>query len=193
MDIHTQLFEGQLICLAPIDHEKDPEVMARWTNDPEYLRMLSPDPARPVSVARMKKKLEKIEKESDESRNSFYFTIRTRTDDRLVGFAHIFWIEWAHGGGILKLGIGDPADRRHGFGCEAARLLLHYCFSELNLYRVTAWVPEYNLPALGLFQKLGFAEEVRRRQALNRDGRRWDMLHLGLLRDEWLEMSKGGL
>ena len=193
MDIHTQLFEGQLICLAPIDHEKDPEIMARWTNHPEYLRMLNPEPARPLSVAQMKKKLEKIEKDVDESKNSFYFTIRTRATDRLVGFAHIHWIEWSQGIGNLTLGISEAADRRHGYGCEALRLLLHYYFSELNLYRLSVQVAEYNTAALGLFQKLGFVEEVRRRQALNRDGRRWDMLHLGLLRDEWFEKSKGGL
>ena len=191
MDIHTQLFEGQIIRLAPIDHEKDPEVMARWSNDPEYLRMVSYEPARPQSVAVMKKKLEEIEKEVDESKNSYYFTIRTCATDRLVGFARISWIEWTHGSGHLSLGIGDAADRWHGYGSEALRLLLHYCFSELNLYRLTATMPEYNTAALGLFQKFGFVEEVRRRQAIHRDGRRWDLLHLGLLREEWSETAGG--
>ncbi len=193
MDIQTQLFEGQKIRLAPIDHEKDPEVMARWTDDPEYLRMLGPDPARPQSTATMKKKLEAIEKEADESKNSFYFTIRLCADDRLVGFARISWIEWNHGTGHLALGIGDAADRRQGYGSDALRLLLHYCFAELNLYRLSVQMPEYNQAALGLFQKFGFVEEVRRRQAIHRDGRRWDMLHLGLLQEEWPERTKGTL
>ncbi len=193
MDIHTQLFEGQLICLAPIDHEKDPEIMARWTNNPDYLRMLSTQPARPLSMVQMKKKLEGIEKEVSESKNSFYFTIRTRTDDRLVGFAHISWIEWSHGAGNLSLGIGEAADRRHGYGSETLRLILHYCFSELNLYRLSVHVAEYNAAALSLFQKFGFVEEVRRRQALNRDGRYWAMLHLGLLADDWSAQTTGAL
>lgn len=30
MSIETQLFEGKLIRLAPIDHEKDPAVESRW-------------------------------------------------------------------------------------------------------------------------------------------------------------------
>jgi hypothetical protein len=50
MDIATQLFEGKLICLAPIDHEKDPEIESKWTHDPEYLRMLSPKPPPPLSI-----------------------------------------------------------------------------------------------------------------------------------------------
>jgi RimJ/RimL family protein N-acetyltransferase len=44
---------------------------------------------------------------------------------------------------------------------------------------------------LGLFAKAGFVEEVRRREALQRDGRYWDAIHLGLLRDEWEAREKG--
>jgi RimJ/RimL family protein N-acetyltransferase len=91
----------------------------------------------------------------------------------------------------LELGIGDPNDRRHGFGSEALRLILRYAFAELNLYRLSVMVPEYNPPALSLFTKAGFVEEVRRREALQRDGRYWDALHLGLLREEWEAQVKG--
>jgi RimJ/RimL family protein N-acetyltransferase len=83
------------------------------------------------------------------------------------------------------LGIGDPGERRKGYGTEVLNLLLRYAFSELNLFRLSAVIPEYNAGALRLFEKAGFLQEVRRRQALNRDGRFWDLIHVGLLRDEW--------
>jgi len=185
MDIQTQLFEGQLICLAPIDHEKDPEIESKWTHDPEYLRMLSAKPARPLSPAQIKKKYEAIEKEMDESRNTFYFTIRMRGDDRLVGFIKLFWVEWTNGNGFVELGIGDANDRGHGYGSEALRLVLRYAFAEINLFRLSVVIPEYNQAALHLFAKAGFVEEVRRREAYQRDGRYWDAIHLGLLREEW--------
>jgi RimJ/RimL family protein N-acetyltransferase len=41
-----------------------------------------------------------------------------------------------------------------------------------------------------LFTGFGFVEEVRRRQALERDYRRWDLLQLGLLAEEWKEKRK---
>ena len=185
MDLLSPLFEAEKICLAPMDHDKDPEVIARWSQDAEYLRLLGAQPAMPISVALAKKQYEAIEKEIEESHNLYHFTIRMRADDRLVGFVRLFWIEWANGSGNLQLGIGDPADRRQGYGTEALRLMLRFAFQEVNLYRLSAWVPEYNPGALRLFEKAGFVTEVRRRQALNRDGRRWDMLHLGLLREEY--------
>ena len=121
----------------------------------------------------------------EESKNMFYFTMRMRSDDRLIGFAKLHWIEWSNGSGRLELGIGDEKDRRQGYGTEALEMLLRYAFAELNLFRLAADVQEYNPAALGLFNKCGFVEEVRRRQALNRYGRRWDLIQMGILRREW--------
>ena len=183
MQIHC--YEGEHICLAPIDHEKDPEIESKWTHDAGYMRMLSLDPVRPLSAAQLKKKYEAIEKEQDEGHSSFYFTIRMREDDRLIGFIHLTWIEWSNGNGWIRMGIGDADARGHGYGSETLRLILRYAFAELNLYRLTVSIPEYNAAALHIAQKAGFVEEVRRRQAVNRDGKRWDLLSLGLLRQEW--------
>jgi RimJ/RimL family protein N-acetyltransferase len=185
MNIQKQLFVGNTICLGPIDHEKDPEVIARWTHDPQYLRLAETAPALPNSSAQVKKKLESLEKQMEENKNLYYFHIRDRADDRLVGFATIRWIEWTHGTGWLHLGIGDSRDWRKGIGTQVVDLLLDYAFNELNLYRLSAIIPEYNAGALRLFEKAGFLLEVRRRQALNRDGRRWDLLMHGLLREDW--------
>ncbi len=186
MTIETQLFEGKLIRLAPIDHEEDPEVEARWTHDLTLMRSLSQKAAMPLSVAQMKKRYEAIEKEVDESKKLFHFTIRDKADDRLLGFARIEWIEWTHGTGNLRMMIGDSAERGKGYGSEAIELMLHFAFQELNLYRLSAMVGGDNPGAVRFFTRHGFVEEVRRRKALLRDGQEYDMLHLGILRDEWL-------
>jgi RimJ/RimL family protein N-acetyltransferase len=185
MDLENSLFEGKLICLSPMDPEKDADIESRWTHDAEYLRLIKAEIARPLSPEEVKKEYEKIQKSMDEDKNEFYFTIRSRSEERLLGFARIYGILWTTGYAMVQLGIGDPRDRRQGFGAEALRLLLRYAFGELNLFRLTAWVPEYNTTAQRFFEKSGFTLEVRRRQALHRDNRRWDMLHLGLLREEW--------
>ena len=68
-------------------------------------------------------------------------------------------------------------------------MLLRFAFAELNLFRVTAIVPEYNEAAIALLKKFGFIQEVCRRKSLERDGRRWDLYVFGLLRDEWLSQA----
>ena len=188
-DIQTQLFEGSDIRFGPIDHEKDPEIESKWTHDSDFMRMMDIEPARPMSAAMVKKQYEKLEKEMDERKNQFYFTIRARQDDRLIGKASVQWIEWANGNGFLRLGIGAAEDRGKGYGTQALRMLLRFAFAELNLFRVSAIVPEYNTAAMALLKKFGFIEEVRRRQSLERDNKRWDLLVFGLLSEEWLQSS----
>jgi len=61
MGIDTQLFEGKLVRLAPIDHEKDPEIESCWTHDLSLLRALYRQPAIPQSVAQVKRKYDAIE------------------------------------------------------------------------------------------------------------------------------------
>lgn len=189
-DIQTQLFEGRDIRFGPIDYEKDPQIESKWTHDSDFMRLYGIDPARPMSPAMVKKKYEKLEKEIEESKNIFYFTIRAREDDRLIGKAIISRIEWSNGNGWIELGIGSADDRRKGYGAQALQLLLRFAFVELNLYRVTARVQEYNEAAIALLKKFGFTEEVRRRQALERDNRRWDLLVFGLLKDEWAKQAQ---
>jgi len=189
LDIQTQLFESQDLRLGPLDHEKDAEIESRWTHDSEFMRLMETNPARPMSVAMVKKQYEKLEKQIDEDKNIFHFMIRARADDRLVGKAVIQWIEWTNGNGWLRLGIGAVDDRRKGYGTQALQMLLRFAFAELNLFRLSAAVPEYNEAAIALLGKFGFTREVCRRSALERDGRRWDLYVFGLLRDEWQERA----
>lgn len=189
-DIQTQLFEGSDIRFGPIDHEKDPEVESRWTHDAEFMRLMETGPARPLSAAILRKQYEKLEKQIEEDKNLYHFMIRLRENDRLIGKASIQWIEWANGNGFLRLGIGAAEDRRKGYGTQALRMLLRFAFAELNLFRVTANVPEYNEGAIALLQKFDFVQEVCRRKALERDGRRWDLYVFGLLKDEWQKQAR---
>lgn len=189
-DIATQLFEGQDIRFGPIDYEKDPQIESIWTHDAVFMRLYEIEPARPMSAAIVKKQYEKIEKRMEEDKNFFHFMIRAKADDRLIGKALIQRIEWTNGNGQIQIGIGAPEDRRKGYGTQALRMLIRFAFAELNLYRLTAFAPEYNEGALALLRKFGFVEEVRRRQALQRDARRWDLFVFGLLKAEWLDQTK---
>lgn len=184
-DIQTQLFEGQDIRFGPIDHEKDPEIESKWTHDSEFMRMMETTPARPMSAAMIKKQYEKLEKQAEENKNLYHFMIRAKVDDRLIGKAAVQWVEWTNGNAYLRLGIGAEADRRKGYGTQALQMLLRFAFAELNLFRVSALVPEYNEGAIALLKNFGFVQEVCRRKSLERDGRRWDLYVFGLLKDEW--------
>jgi len=191
LDIQAQLFESRDVRFGPIDHQTHPEIESAWTHDADFMRLMELAPVRPLSPAMVRKQYESIEKQMETDKNLFYFTIRAREDDRLIGKALVEWVDWANGNGYIRLGIGRPEDRRKGYGSQALGMLLRYAFGELNLYRLTAVVPAYNEGALRLFRKFGFVEEVRRRKAMNRDGEYWDLVAFGLLQSEWREQDSG--
>lgn len=185
MSIELSLFQGKLVYFSSLNLEADPAQQARWMQDSAAMRLHTKGSTRPLSAARMKRRLEKIEKEQEEKRSTFYFNLRTLDGERLVGYARLFYIEWTHSTAFLELLIGDAQDRSRGYGSDALQLLLRYAFAELNLHRAAVEVPAYNPAALRFFQKAGFTNEVCRRQALYRDFHAWDLHMLGLLQDEW--------
>jgi len=186
----TQLFESPRLRLAPPDPDKDAEIEAGWTQDGEYLRLVDIGPARPLAPGQVKKKYEQLEKDAQKD---FYFALRLRETPaegpegpgRLIGFVRLFWVDWMHGNAGLSLGIGAPADRGQGYGSEALELILRYAFEEMGLHRLTAATTTYNPGALRFLERHSFRQEVVRRQAVARDGQRWDVVMLGLLRAEW--------
>jgi RimJ/RimL family protein N-acetyltransferase len=71
------------------------------------------------------------------------------------------------------------------------QVILRFAFEELNLYRVSLDVFEYNPRAVRSYEKAGFSHEGRLRRCLNRNGRRWDLIYMGILRDEWFARQSG--
>lgn len=191
LSLQTQLFEEKDVIFGPIDYETHPAVESKWTHDAEFMRLLEIKPIRPLSAEMVKKQYESIEKEMEEDKNLYYFTIQTRENNQFIGKALIEWIDWTHGNGFLRLGIGEAEYRRKGYGSQALQMLLRFAFNELNLYRVTAVVPAYNEGAMRLFEKFNFVEEIRRRKAIQRDAEVWDLVSFGLLNAEWRDQVNG--
>lgn len=175
------LFRGERVRLVALDPEADAEAFARWSRDSEYLRLFDSIPARPESARQLARNLEAwLAPEA-----TFLFTIRTLADDRLIGLIEIEGIRWPHGEGGLSIGLGEREYWGRGYGAEALRLILRFAFGELNLHRVSLDVFEYNPRAIRAYEKAGFVVEGRARQYLHRDGRRWDLIYMGILREEW--------
>jgi RimJ/RimL family protein N-acetyltransferase len=174
------LFAGALVRLAaPLPADK--EVFARWSRDDAYLRNLDDDPARPAAEGNFTS-FDTPAAPPD----SFYFHVRTLEDDCLIGFVVLHSVKWSNQSALLTIGIGDPAYRGRGYGQDALRLILNYAFNELNLYRVGLTVMAYNAVAIKAYERAGFVREGATRGAVQRDGARHDLLHFGILRDEWL-------
>lgn len=181
MTLDYDLFRGEKTCLARLT-EQDLAVVACWYEDSTFLRLFDSRPAFPKTAAELQVWVEDMHKSPDD----FVFAVRPLDNDVCIGYLELDGINWVHGVSGLALGIGNPACRGKGYGTDATLLALRYAFQELNLHRVTATVFSYNTPSLAMCDKIGFTREGAFREYLQRDGQRFDMLLLGMLRHEWL-------
>ncbi len=103
----------------------------------------------------------------------------------MIGFLNLSGFNWTAREAWLGVGIGEREYWGKGYGTDAVNILLRFAFQELNLNRVSLDVFEYNERAVRSYEKLGFQHEGRLRQLLNRFDRRWDLIYMGILRQEW--------
>lgn len=174
----SPLLVGERIRLTAVRHE-DTNVLTRWYEDTTFVRLLDGTPAYPRTDSQVSRFLHE-----ESGKESFMFAIRPKEDERFMGFVDLSGILWTHGVAWLGIGIGAEFQGQ-GYGGEAVSLVLDFAFRELNLYRVQLTVFAYNEHALKLYEKLGFVREGSFREALHRDGQRYDMLLYGILRREW--------
>jgi RimJ/RimL family protein N-acetyltransferase len=171
------LWRGELVRLAAIEPE-DAEAILPWHQDAAFLRGYGAEPALPRGIEDVRELLAGL------GRNDRLFAVRRLEDDALVGVVGLDGINWVHGVAGASVGIG-PAFQGRGYGREALALLLRLAYDELNLFRLTVTVFAYNRRAIALYEGLGFQHEGAMRAFVRRDGRRYDLLIMGLLEPEW--------
>lgn len=61
--------------------------------------------------------------------------------------------------------IGDTSSRGKGFGTEAVKLACDFGFNALGLHNIILMTSEYNVAGQKAYEKAGFKEMGRRREA----------------------------
>jgi RimJ/RimL family protein N-acetyltransferase len=181
------ILTGKFVRLSAFDPEEMSKAWSRWYRNSEYVRLLNSSP-RPMFSA--KAELKWMEEEVNElTPGDFFFAIRTLVDDRLIGELALEVVDWSGRDAFVGLSIGETGDWSKGYGTDIMNVLLRFAFTEVNLKRVTLGVFEYNQRAIRAYEKAGFRHEGHLRNLILREGRRWNNLYMGILREEWLGLN----
>ena len=182
------LYHGTLVRLSAADPEELGKSYIHWNRDTELMRLFGTGPTR---MGSKRAGIEFYEKElKDQHPAKIQFSIRAMDDDRLLGETDLDVVKWASRDAFVGIGIYKREDWGKGYGTDAMQLLLRFAFTELNLRRVTLSVFEYNPRAIRSYEKCGFCIEGRQRGALLKDGKRWDMIYMGTLFEDWMELNE---
>jgi RimJ/RimL family protein N-acetyltransferase len=188
--METSNLRGEKVRLAAINPETDSATSAMWSLNAEFQKFYSTRPPRPRTAKSMQDNMAAAQAKDGPNDAEFSFNIRTLADDRLIGECSLEVPSWPNRDAWVTIGLGLSADWGKGYGTDAMRLLLRYAFAELNLERVSLGVYGFNERAQRSYLKVGFKLEGRQREWLRGSHRRWDMVEMAILRDEWLNRGE---
>jgi RimJ/RimL family protein N-acetyltransferase len=179
----NSLLTGKLTRLIAAEPDTRGELVAKWSQDSEFSQLFNTGIVEPRAV----KPAQEWSREhwAKEQPVRYQFMIQRLEDDRIIGESGLGDTLSVHGECWFWIGIGEREMWGRGYGSDATNIILRFAFQELNMHRVTLAVFGYNTRAKRAYEKVGFVEEGRERRILNRNGRRWDGIFMGILRSEW--------
>ena len=184
---HYRILTGTKCYLSPVAPE-DAEHWARWFNDLKVTLPLGDEAWTPTGV-----EAERAGIADALGRHQHVFSIVDLASDELIGRCLLFQVDHVNRSAMLGIAIGEQGYWGQGYGQEATRLLLDYAFSLLNLNNVMLGVFAYNERALRCYRAVGFREIGRRRQARLVGDRRFDVVLMDILAEEFASPVVQGL
>lgn len=168
---------GNSIILRPLD-KTDLENRIRWFNDPDVRKTL---------IVSERFELDKTigwfeQVQQDDSRVELIIETQQNTAVGIVGLSGISSV---HRAAEIYLVIGQKEFWGKGVMLEAECLLIDWAFSSLGLEKIWAEARSENVASVITMRKIGFQIEGTLRCDKIVDGRRIDVLRLGLLKNDF--------
>lgn len=147
------------IYLRPLNVE-DAKTSYQWRKDPEIWVYTEFRPGADITLEKETEWLRaKLNKENDSR-----FAICLHGTDQYIGNVQLIDLE--DGMGELHMFIGEKQFWGKGIGTSASKLILEFGFSQRNLESVFLFAHEGNIPALSIYEKLGFVTVSRHNNQL---------------------------
>ncbi len=177
------MLHGNLVDLRPV-RIADLAVLRRWEHDAQIDHWLA-------TTANALDARESPEQEFERLLRTprvKIIAIQTKAE-AIVGFIRLHDLDMQARKASLRILIA-PEMQKRGYGTDALRTLIHFCFMELGLRRLGLSVLEGNKRAQAIYQRLGFVVEGCERESVWSAGQWHNMLSMGLLSHEWIEESE---
>lgn len=127
---------------------------------------------------------------NDQQENSNYlFGIRTNEDQTLIGACRLSNILWQSRCTEMTVSIEHPKFVGQGFETDVVRTMLRYAFMDANLNRVAARLYATDDSIITAFEEAGMQIEGQLRQADYQDNGYVNIVVLGILQREWMELA----
>lgn len=168
----------------------DLETIVSWVEDPDFAQFLYGDPARSPRQIR-EQIVGMLGRTAGQTMPGAIYLVVDSKEHGPAGLLSLQNISWRNRCCTLDLYVGKKGLRSRMVAGLAVFRAIEYCFDELNLHRVQAYIYAFNSPSWRLFEKVGAVREVTIPAHVARDGALHDVYGYGLLRPEFDRFRQG--
>jgi diamine N-acetyltransferase len=169
---------GERVALGTLRRDLVP-LYQQWINDFDMMRTYGLPV--PISLEQATAWYE----DANRSSNTYRFTIYELGSMRPIGKTGLYHVDFRNRRAEFGIMIGDRDSRGKGYGTEVTGLILTYAFTVLGLHNVFLEVASHNEAGIRAYQRAGFKEIGRRREAFLMDGQWHDKVYMDALSSEF--------
>jgi RimJ/RimL family protein N-acetyltransferase len=175
------MYVGKMVQLRAYT-ESDIALRLAFINDPDIAGGLTPDIPYPITLHEEKKWFEALTAMG----STYKFAIEVIDSKEFIGGCSINTVDWKNGVATIGIFIGNKNYRGKGYGTDAMKILIHFIFMQMNINKICLIVYSYNEAAIKCYKRCDFQIEGVLRKEIYKDGKYYDKIYMGLLRDDYL-------
>ncbi len=173
--------EGENVSLCPLNMDHI-NLYTKWKNDPQVRKY---DWNKfPQTIEEVKKS---FEPKKQDVKVELFFEIWHNNDKKPIGFIGLPHIQWFTRSAYIFYLVGDTNYWGQNIATEAGKLVVNYCFSELNLHKITARTVSPNLASRRVAEKIGFTHEITVKKEIYLNGEHIDILEYAIFKEDWMK------
>lgn len=144
--------ESERLYYKPLSLEYASDEYLSWLNDPEVSLYL--ESAGNYTKEKLISFLQEVEK-----KEILFWAIHIKATEKHIGNIKIDPYNKKHNVAEYGIMMGDKSEWGKGYARETSETIIKYCFANLNLRKMTLGVVTENIPAVKLYESLGFKNE----------------------------------
>lgn len=146
------VLESDRLVLKPLTLEHLTQDYVNWLNDEEVYRYL--ETGGNYTLQMLEAYLNEVEKQ-----DIYFWAIHIKSNYLHIGNIKVDPVNPQHGLGEYGIMMGRKSEWGKGYAKEATQKIIDFCFTELNIRKLTLGVIENNANAFKLYKTLGFEIE----------------------------------
>jgi len=162
----------------------DLDTLVTWMQEPDFQHFLYGDPNR--APRRLREQIVGVLGRAllHTTPSSIYLILDSPSAGP-IGMIALQNISWRNRNCSIDVYIGKKELRGGWVAALGVYRALEYCFDELNLHRVSAYIYAFNRASWRIWERTGAVREMTLKEHILRDGEYHDVYVYGLLKDEF--------